>query len=180
VPPITPQHVDDILASHGAALVLYARQWCTDPDDALQEALIDLTQQTLAPSDPVAWLFTTTKRRAINQARGDSRRQRRHVQPARHCDAAAWFYSEQEKKEEIEKLQACIQQLDPLAREILVARIWGNLSFQQIADITEISSSSVHRHYQSSLAELRRLLDNGTPRNDQETLNRHTTPHTHS
>ncbi len=56
------------------ALVLYARQWCVHPDDALQDALIDLAQLASDPRDPLAWLFMTVRRKAINQARSENRR----------------------------------------------------------------------------------------------------------
>ena len=41
---------------------LYARQWCHAPDDALQEALIELLRQSPAPDNPVAWLYKTLRR----------------------------------------------------------------------------------------------------------------------
>ena len=53
---------------HGAAKSLYARQWCRVPDDALQEALIDLARQDPVPDNPVAWLYKTVRRRAMNLA----------------------------------------------------------------------------------------------------------------
>lgn len=60
-------------ARYSAALVLYARQWCDNPDDAAQEAMIELSQRSPPPHDPVGWLFTATRRRAINQARSQRR-----------------------------------------------------------------------------------------------------------
>ncbi|MCA9125298.1 MAG: sigma-70 family RNA polymerase sigma factor [Planctomycetaceae bacterium] len=63
---IDSQSLQTLIDSHGAALKLYARQWCHTPDDALQEALIELLRQHPAPDHPAAWLFTTIRRRAMS------------------------------------------------------------------------------------------------------------------
>lgn len=156
---ISSQFLGELLTSHGSAIVLFARQWCTDPDDALQEALIDLTKQQVAPLDPVAWLFTATKRKALNQARGESRRQRRHTISAQPSSTSLWFDNHLEKQEEAIRLQECLEKLDPLERQILVSRVWGNLSFSQIADVVESSSSTVHRIHHLALQKMRTWLE---------------------
>jgi RNA polymerase sigma factor (sigma-70 family) len=156
---ISSQYLDELLTSHGSALVLFARQWCADPDDALQEALIDLASQRVTPLDPVAWLFTATKRKALNQARGASRRQQRHTASAQPSKTSLWFDNHLEKQEEAIRLQECLEKLDPLERQILVSRIWGNLSFSQIADVVESSSSTVHRIHHAALQKMRTWLE---------------------
>ncbi|MEO8268704.1 MAG: sigma factor, partial [Aureliella sp.] len=62
------QRIQELYQEHAAALVLYARQWCCAPDDALQEAMLALAKCQPIPNDPVAWLYTTTRRRAMNIA----------------------------------------------------------------------------------------------------------------
>jgi RNA polymerase sigma factor (sigma-70 family) len=163
---ISSQQLSDLIEQHADALVLFARQWCSDPDDAVQEALIELVRLDQFPRDPAAWLFTTTKRRAINQTRSNSRRRKRDFQSrgndnrsresAVNQAAEFWFQSDLESREEVEKLQAQLQQLPPLDREIVVAHIWGALSFTQIAELVGRSASSVHRHYQGALEKLRK------------------------
>ena len=44
-----PELLGRLLDEHGAALVLYARQWCASPDDVVQEALIQLARQPQVP-----------------------------------------------------------------------------------------------------------------------------------
>ena len=46
-------------------------------------------------------------------------------------------------------------QLEIEDREILVAHVWTGLSFRQIADAYDSSSSVVHRRYQAALLKLR-------------------------
>lgn len=151
------QVIELLFEQLGAALVLYARQWCRFPDDAVQEAFIELSKQDECPREPAAWLFTTVKRRAMNLARNEGRRQRHHQAAAENREP--WFEGTDESDETHELLQQSIKKLTPLEREIVVARIWGELSFQQIADLVQSSTSTVHRHYQAALLKLREHVD---------------------
>jgi DNA-directed RNA polymerase specialized sigma24 family protein len=69
MPQLTGQLLAELLDRHGAALKLYARQWCRVPDDVVQQAFIDLATCADVPVNPVAWLFASVRRRAISQAR---------------------------------------------------------------------------------------------------------------
>ena len=59
---------------HVAALKLYARTWCRAPEDALQEAMIELAKQPEFPVEPVAWLYRAVRFRAMSQHRGERER----------------------------------------------------------------------------------------------------------
>ena len=142
---------------HGAALLLYARQWYWVPEDALQEALIDLLRQAPVPRHPVAWLFTTIRRRAMNLARAEQRRTRHQRKAA--AEQATWFLSDDDTPFEPGELERMLAQLPQLEREIVVARIWGELSFEQIAALVTRSTSAVHRRYQRALGVLGSMLD---------------------
>ena len=48
-------------------------------------------------------------------------------------------------------------------RELIVARVWGNLSFEQLGQLLGCSASSAHRRYQAALAKLRSAVE---PSND--------------
>jgi RNA polymerase sigma factor (sigma-70 family) len=159
---ISHQQIERLIDEHGAALVLYARQWCSDPDDAVQEAFIELLRSLTVPDDPTAWLFTTTKRRAMNQTRGESRRRNRNklANGSTRETTAPWFTIQLEKLEEAQQLQQQLELLEPLEREIVVAHVWGELTFAQIAALVDVSSSAAHRHYQTALAKLKLALKN--------------------
>ncbi len=147
---IDGQQLRGIVANHAAALALYARQWCLHPDDAVQEALIELLEQDPPPRDAVAWLFTTVRRRALNQARSEQRRsQHQHRAAARR---EPWFVSPPDDRLTSAEVEEMLQRLEPLDREIVVAKIWGELSFEQIATLVQRSSSHVHRRYHHALS----------------------------
>ena len=142
---------------HAAALRLYALTWCRCPDDALQEAMIELSRQAELPRDPVAWLYRAVKFRAMNLHRSERRRLEREQVVADQREP--FFVSDPSSDIDTKMLELSLQGLDEQNREIVVARIWGDLSFEQIATLTDLSSSSVHRCYRDSLAELKRYFD---------------------
>jgi DNA-directed RNA polymerase specialized sigma24 family protein len=154
---IDRQQLVALHAKYASALVLYARQWCSSPDDAAQEAMIKLAQQSPPPHDPVAWLFTTARRRAMNQARAEKRRSAHHRNLAACRDS--WFIPDDCVAPDSVELQDALETLDAIDRQIVVARIWGELSFQQLADLVDRPLSFVHRRYQRAIESLARRLD---------------------
>ena len=61
-----PEAFGRLVDEHTGALVLYARQWCSAPEDVVQEALLKLVAQTKAPDHPVAWLYRVVRNAAIS------------------------------------------------------------------------------------------------------------------
>lgn len=149
---IHQQQLREVYAKHGAALVLYARQWCTSPDDALQEALLDLVRQDSTPQDLVAWLFKVVRCKAINLSRAERRRSDHQRRAAEN--RSMWFDTTVEVGVDGHELASMLAQLPDLEREIVVARIWGELSFEQISELVERPSSTVHRRYREALKQL--------------------------
>jgi RNA polymerase sigma-70 factor (ECF subfamily) len=48
-------------------------------------------------------------------------------------------------------------------REVVVLRIWGDLTFAEIAEIMQLGVSTVHDRYQSALGQLRSALEQPCP-----------------
>src|SRR5262249_34984233 len=97
MPQPTAQLLAELIDRHGAALKLYARQWCTLPDDVVQQALIDLAAYAEAPQHPAAWLFAAVRRRAISSARTERRRREYEKAAALH-----WFRRRQDQHQATE------------------------------------------------------------------------------
>jgi RNA polymerase sigma-70 factor (ECF subfamily) len=85
---MTARQTADLIASHAAALALFARQWCANPEDAVQDAFCKLVRLSAPPDDPVAWLFRVVRTTAIDRGRADRRRARREADRAR---PERWF-----------------------------------------------------------------------------------------
>ncbi len=152
-----------LLDRHGGPLVLYARQWCDSPEDVLQESLIRLMRLEKPPDNPVGWVYRAVRNGAISAARTRARRKRREMAVAE--TGKPWF--EPTEGERLDALAAtrALEGLSIEQRETIVARLWGGLSFDQIAKLTGTSTSTAHRRYKSGLAALRQKLGASCPKN---------------
>ena len=57
-----------------------------------------------------------------------------------------------------ESAQAALAALSIDQREVIVAHLWGGLSFEQIAEVAGRSASTAHRLYHAGLSTLRERL----------------------
>jgi len=145
-----------LLDEHGAKLVLYAQQWCSSPEDVVQNAFIRLMRERSAPDHPAAWIYRVVRNGAISASRSQERRLRHESTAGR--GRPSWFTPS--CGEAIDS-QAAVQALESLSmaqRETVVLRLWSGMSFDQIAQLTETSISTAHRRYADGLAALRQTL----------------------
>jgi RNA polymerase sigma-70 factor (ECF subfamily) len=154
---IDTERLQQLIDAHGAALTFYARQWCNTPEDALQEALIELLRQDSVPDHPAAWLFKTVRRRAMNFARAERRRMEHHRRAGEEREA--WLVDGEDAEFDSVELMEMLDQLSAADREIVVARIWGELPFEHIAELVDISLSSAHRRYHRALSLLGDMMN---------------------
>lgn len=154
---VDPRTLDHLIRTHGPALVLYSRQFCNSPEDAVQDAFIQLMSQANEPEQVLPWLFRTVRNRSLNLSRSASRRQR-HEQSL-GSDRQTWFDDRVEQAMDAESAVQALKRLDRDQRETVIARIWGGLSFDQIAELTETSTSTAFRRYERGLVELRAELE---------------------
>ncbi len=150
---LEPQRLGRLIDSHGAALELYAALWCASPEDVVQEALIELAACRRWPENPVAWLYRAVRHRALNASRA-TRRRRRHEEQAALQRSAVLTPPPGETLSG-DELVVALELLPEDEREVVVARLWGELSFREIGDLTQTSESTAHRRYQEALIRLR-------------------------
>ena len=50
-------------------------------------------------------------------------------------------------------------QLEPGERELVVMRIWGNLTYEEIGAALDISTATAYRQYERALTKLRNILE---------------------
>jgi RNA polymerase sigma factor (sigma-70 family) len=172
---ITPEHLGRLLDEQGGALALFAAQWTDAPDDCVQEALIELARQRPVPASPVAWLFRVVKNRAISRARSARRRQRHETRAGelrllagsagdgKYGSAGASPSRAERSAAEPVEIAAALALLADELREVVVARTWGGLGFEEIAALVGCSTSTAHRRYIAGLAALRERLDATCP-----------------
>jgi RNA polymerase sigma factor (sigma-70 family) len=149
-----------LIDTHAAPLVLYARQWCAAPEDVVQEAFLKLVCQGRSPQDVVAWLYRVVRNGALDAAKSARRRQRRESAAAR---PVRWFVEAEVDGLDAESAVAALQRLPPDQREVIVARHWGGLSFEQIAEVAGCSASTAFRRYTAGVEDLRQQLGVSCP-----------------
>lgn len=154
---VGPERLGRLLDEHGAALVLYARQWCSAPEDVVQEALVQLVRQPQPPEKLLPWLYRVVRNGAISASRGARRRRAHEAEAAQRSES--WF--EPAAADRLDALLATrhLASLPFEQREAIVARLWGGLSFQEIGELLDTSSSSAHRWYEAGLSALRERME---------------------
>jgi RNA polymerase sigma-70 factor (ECF subfamily) len=157
---MTAQQLADLIDAHAAALVLFARQWCASPEDVVQDTFCKLAAQTVWPTDPAAWMYRAVRNRAIDAGKADRRRARREAAVAR---PVRWFAEQAIEDLDAAAAVAALQALPLEQREVIVARLWGGRTLEQIAAMVGCSLSTVHRRFEAGIALLRERLGVSCP-----------------
>lgn len=164
---------DEWLRIHVARLLLFARQQSRSPEDAediLQDALIRLARKEASGEfvgGQEAWLsyvFASIRRLAVDYGRKSDRRQKREDEA---CSSAVeevgedpWFSSEAADEELKQLMEMQLKRLPSKFSEVIVLKIWGEQTFQQIAETLEISQNTVASRYRYGIDMLRKALRN--------------------
>jgi len=157
-----PEVLGRLIDEHAAALVLYARQWCATPEDVVQEAFLKLIAQKKPPDRLVSWLYRVVRNAAIDASRSAERRRRHESRAA--GQAPAWFCASEAAEIDADTASSALQTLPVEQREVIVAHLWGGLTFEQIGELIDASSSTAHRWYLAGLVTLRERLGVTCPR----------------
>ena len=150
-----PEALARLVDAHAPALVLYARQWCAAPEDVVQDAFLKLVRQRTPPDDPVAWLYTVVRNGALDAGKTARRRRARESAVAR---PVRWFVEPEVDGLDAETAVAALRRLPEDQREVIVARLWGGLSFEQIGAVAGCSASTAFRRDGAGIDSLRREL----------------------
>ena len=152
-----------LLNEHGRALLLYARQWCScyeDAEEAMQNGFVRFWKsQYRTVSNPLPLLYTAVKRSAIDLGRSKTRRTIREQKVADETPMEEWFENGLETDEQRKQIQQAMDQLPPEQREVIVMKIWGDLTFKEIAESLEISINTAASRYRYALSALRGRLE---------------------
>jgi len=140
-------------------LLLFARQWvhsAADAEDIVQEAFVKFWRRN-HKIDNRALLYATVRSVALDLLRRDSRRARRER------DACAEFEPTVEpqfrtENESQRALALAIDRLPHQQREVLVMKIWNELTFAEIGEGLGISQNTAASRYRYALTALKKDL----------------------
>jgi len=152
---IAPTELARLYREYAPALRLYARQWCAGGEDLVQDAFVRLAQQSSAPDRVLPWLYRVVRNAALADIRGRARRKQREGKAG--VREALW--SSPDDRLDADEAARRLVELPLEQREVVVARIWGGLTFEEIARLTECSLPTAHRRYQAGLEALHERLE---------------------
>ena len=147
--------------AHGTELMLYARQWSPDQqaEDIVQDAFIKLLKQRTCPDNVRAWLFSVVRNASISTVR---RLQRRRAGQESLHRQSLWFESRCDDLIDARLAQESLQMLPSHLREIVLLRIWGQMSLKEISQVVNKSIPWVHHDYKMALEMIRNKLEHSS------------------
>jgi RNA polymerase sigma-70 factor, ECF subfamily len=152
----------ELFGRYGSRLLLFARQFApvlADAEDLVQEAFVRYWSMAQRNGDFTPELmFTLVRRAAIDHARRCERRSRREERTAEWYREEPPLFSVVESRERWSAVEQELTQLPPEQREVLVLKVWGEMTFDEVAKVLEISPNTAASRYRYGIAQLRRRL----------------------
>jgi RNA polymerase sigma factor (sigma-70 family) len=145
--------------AYGTELMLYARQWNPDQraEDIVQDAFIKLLKQRRCPDNVRAWLFRVVRNASISIVR--RLKQRRQAGRKFLHQQVMWFESRPDDLIDARQAQDILQTLPSNLCEIVLLRIWGQMSLKEIAQVMNKSIPWIHNEYKTALEMIRKNLE---------------------
>ncbi len=149
------------LAENGPRLLLFARGWSNnrqDAEDLVQDAILRMWhhQEDKGGGPPdLPLVFSTIRFCGLNHHRSESRRRKREESVIYLNDFQdVWLDPLLEEDEEAMILRDAVQNLSQKLREVVVMKFWGGLTFLQISETLAISPNTAASRYRYALEQL--------------------------
>jgi RNA polymerase sigma-70 factor (ECF subfamily) len=145
-------------------LVLYARQLVdskADAEDVVQQAFVRWWRRfPEGDSSHIPLLYAAVRTIALDQRRSDHRRVNREAKSdiAVAGEDAPAFDPQPEQKETAAIVEKALQALPEDQREVVTLKLWGDLTFNEIAAMTGTSINTIAGRYRYALQALHKKL----------------------
>lgn len=148
-------------------LLLFARQQTqteADAQDVLQDAVIRVWNvqraKPTAEEPSPAEVFTAIRRCAIDLARKENRRlQREKLFVESEPEPVVWFENRLESKEQDNQIEEALRMVPARFREIIILKIWGELTFIEISKTLDIPVNTAASRYRYGLESMKKQLN---------------------
>ena len=152
------------LDEHGAALVLFARQWThcqAEAEDVVQDAFVRFWRKGSGARGGPAYLYACVRSVARDHHRSAARRRRRERVSYDHAASESFFELEDApaRQERQAAVEAALAALPAEQREVIVMKIWGELTFRDIGAVLSIPMNTAASRHRYGMDTLRRLLN---------------------
>jgi RNA polymerase sigma-70 factor, ECF subfamily len=138
-----------------AELLLYGRALGlshSEAEDVLQDTFVALWKMDAPPDNPPHYCVRGFRNRALNYKRGWLRRLTREL------ESKGWFESESTHSPAEEAAMRCLEKLPREQREVIVLKVWHEMTFEEIAAVQEISPNTAAGRYRYGLQKLKDCL----------------------
>jgi RNA polymerase sigma-70 factor (ECF subfamily) len=152
--------------------LLYARQQCrseADAEDVLQDALVQLVHAVEGGSFTGtrdqwrAYDYTAIRHLAMDRGRREQVRRNYAAAQQEHMreggEETPWLSSAADDEYLRARMESMLRNLAPEFAEVVVLHIWGEHTFQQIADMTGNKLATITSRYRYALQAMRRELE---------------------
>jgi RNA polymerase sigma-70 factor (ECF subfamily) len=153
------EHWRSCFSELAPGLLLFARQWvqsAADAEDVVQEAFVKFWRRN-HNIDNRTLLYAAVRSIALDFIRRDIRRARREATVLAEADSAVEprFKLDDDTQS---ALAAAVDSLPSDQREVLVLKIWNDLTFSEIAGALGISHNTAASRYRYALSNLKKTL----------------------
>src|SRR6267143_4617036 len=156
---VTHENWKSCFCAVAPGLLLFARQWvqsAADAEDIVQEAFVKFWRRNHKIENR-ALLYAAVRSIALDFIRRDSRRARREATAVGETDE--FIEPQFEFEDDTQRaLAEAINCLPCEQREVLVMKIWNELTFAEIASALGISQNTAASRYRYALAALKKNL----------------------
>jgi RNA polymerase sigma-70 factor (ECF subfamily) len=138
-----------------AELLLYGRALGlgeSEAEDVLQETFVALLKMKEPPDNPVHYGVRAFRNRALNFKRGLWRRVSRELESAR------WFEQTGGATDLEEDAQRALAKLPPEQREVIVLKIWHEMTYDEIAGVLDVSPNTAAGRFRYGMQKLKGIL----------------------
>ena len=139
-----------------ASLILYGRSLGlshSEAEDVLQELFVALLELETPPEQPERYAVRSFRNRALNHRRSLWRR------IAREFESSRWFDATPGESPAERAAMRCLAKLPEEQREVIVLKIWHELTFEEIGRLQSLSPNTVAGRYRYGLLKLRACLN---------------------
>jgi RNA polymerase sigma-70 factor, ECF subfamily len=150
---LTYEDVQDLYRQYGPALLAYGTSLLADraaAEDVLHQVFLKLLGMNRLPEDPRSYLFKAMRNRALNAMRSSAR--------LTSLDGQEWLVKPPGMADAGLEVEKAMRELPPEQREVVVMRIWGEMTLSEIATVLDISENTAASRYRYALNKLRELL----------------------
>jgi len=126
-----------------------------DAEDVLQEAIVEAARKSNGVPPDLPLVYVTLRRRAIDLARSMDRRTARE-ETVIEMTENYWFDDRIEQQETARLIDRAMKQMPKKFREVVMLKIWSELTFAQIAETLDIPLNTAASRYRYGLESLRR------------------------